>query len=288
MILTCDECHTRYIVPSQQIGDEGCRVRCTNCGNEWFQDFDIDDEDEDAESFAEQMARLNGDDDLEPIPESVKPLPEGSAVPAISGDEDDAKEKKPVIGKIMGLSAAACIFFLIIGLVFILSNPMVKLWPNTAVIYDMAGVDIPVKGEKLLFKGLEAKTESSEGMLNLKIKGSVINLETVETGVPFVQISLIEDNGNIADRWIIEDIGDTIEAEGEIQFEAVYPDVSRSVKEVKIELVPFHTSKANNEDTVPPSEDHHDAPATDAPAATDSHAEDHHEAETPHAPDAHH
>ncbi|MEC7028886.1 MAG: MJ0042-type zinc finger domain-containing protein [Pseudomonadota bacterium] len=290
MIITCDECHTRYVVPSQQIWEDGRRVRCTSCGNEWYQEPDFGDDENDLEedSFAEEMARLNLDDeDLEPIPESVKPLPEGSAVPAVSDGEDaeEGKKKSP-IGKVLGLSAAACVFLIIIGLIFIMSNPMVKIWPNTAVVYDMAGVDIPVKGENLLFKGLEAKTESENGILNLMIKGSVINLETEAAGVPFVQISLIEENGNIADRWIVEDLADTIEAEGEIKFEAVYPDVSRSVKEVKIELVPFHTDLSKVQEAEPAHEDaSHDAagshdevprpPQEQAPHEAEVHGDDH-------------
>lgn len=246
MIVTCDECDTRYVVPSASIGDDGRRVRCTNCGNEWYQEPNFDDEDngEDINSFSEELARLHDDEDLEPIPDAVKPLPEGSAVPALK-DRNAAQESEPnanFVGRITGFSAAAVVFLVIIGVILMLQNTLVKLWPNTAVIYDMAGKDIRVTGEKLLFKGVSAKAVQTEGYVNVNITGSLINLEKEESGVPYVQISLIEEGGSIADRWIIEDMSKSIGAEGEIAFEATYPDVDSSVKEVKIELVPFYTA----------------------------------------------
>ena len=37
MILECDECHSRYLVPDSAIGAEGRVVRCANCRHSWFQ-----------------------------------------------------------------------------------------------------------------------------------------------------------------------------------------------------------------------------------------------------------
>lgn len=38
MILTCEKCHTRYLLASHMLGYEGRKVRCTHCGHEWYQE----------------------------------------------------------------------------------------------------------------------------------------------------------------------------------------------------------------------------------------------------------
>lgn len=49
MILTCEKCHTRYLLASHMLGYEGRTVRCTHCGHEWYQEKTEDQEKETAD-----------------------------------------------------------------------------------------------------------------------------------------------------------------------------------------------------------------------------------------------
>ena len=38
MLLACSSCKSRYLVNSADLKPNGRTVRCASCGNEWFQD----------------------------------------------------------------------------------------------------------------------------------------------------------------------------------------------------------------------------------------------------------
>ena len=119
MIVTCDNCQTRYNLPLSEIRESGRRVRCTNCGHEWTQFRNPDEKrgEEEESDFIEVVMpdremvieAAVGGDDLEPIPDAVKP----------NHDSDDIRKMISPPMRMPGLSpaargyaAAACLFVL--------------------------------------------------------------------------------------------------------------------------------------------------------------------------------
>ena len=41
MIITCSSCNTKYSINKQSLGKKGKKVKCSNCGYEWYQKSDI-------------------------------------------------------------------------------------------------------------------------------------------------------------------------------------------------------------------------------------------------------
>ena len=41
MIITCSSCNTKYSINKQSLGKKGKKVKCSNCGYEWYQKLDI-------------------------------------------------------------------------------------------------------------------------------------------------------------------------------------------------------------------------------------------------------
>src|SRR5262245_2323242 len=67
MIVSCPSCSTRYIVDPKALGATGRMVRCANCKNTWMQ---------------APPADMPKPVDLDPPPDSVRPIPAGSNLPA--------------------------------------------------------------------------------------------------------------------------------------------------------------------------------------------------------------
>src|SRR5690606_23440139 len=110
------------------------------------------------------------------IPESVKPVPEGSSVPALPGGED--RPPMNFMPLVTGYGAAAAVLALVIGLAILLKDPLYRAWPATALFYDLAGVETPLPGEGLIIERLAARAMAGpHGADDLTIKGSIINLK---------------------------------------------------------------------------------------------------------------
>src|SRR5690606_22896527 len=124
MILICENCDTRFLLSASQLGPEGRRVRCSHCGHEWYQDPPED------ESFAEAMARV------EPIPDSVRPVPEGSSLPVMADNANAAEEEG---GAVTSYLAAAGVLVLLLAGAFFARDAIVKLWPASLAAYELVG-----------------------------------------------------------------------------------------------------------------------------------------------------
>lgn len=223
MILTCEECETRYLVPGHAIGPEGRKVRCTSCGHEWFV---APEEDEDFEE----------PEDIEPIPESVKPVPEGSELPVLR--EAGAGLREPEPGRWVGYASAAIVFAAILGLLLVLHKPIVKTFPVTMAFYDLIGMESRIGGASLLFENIRAYVHIAEGAApGLKVAGIILNLDRQETDLPPVQVSLITAGGEVVDSWLVNLPAGKIEGNGEMSFDSSYPNISRDVREVNVRFL---------------------------------------------------
>ncbi len=238
MILECVKCQARYLVSGRAIGPEGRRVRCTACGKEWFQEPEEKPEPKKAPVKEVEVREEEPPQEIEaePIPESVKPVPEGSALPIISLED----QEKAALNKARhaGYAAAACVFLATAAGFYFMHDTVVKLWPDTAALYERAGIKTGIEGEDLIFDGLKAVVDKSiDGAHVLTVDAKILNLGHTPSKVPPVQASLILENGEIVDTWLTELPVQTIEAEGEAVFKTVYPDVPENVSEVNVRFV---------------------------------------------------
>lgn len=207
MILICEKCHTRYLLPSHSLAPDGRLVRCSNCGHEWYQEYEEDEFVEDSE----------GDEGIEPIPESVKPIPEGSELPSVAVRDE---EKPFPAGSIL---ASVGVFAVLFAGLVAMKTPITNAWPQSGAFYQMIGMEPALPGAGLIFDGLNATSDNTEtGGLAINLKGNIVNLSDVVVEVPVVRFTLNDAAGEAADRWYLTPEQGSVEPHGEMEFLTIH------------------------------------------------------------------
>lgn len=241
MILTCPNCDMRYLVSAVSIGPEGRKVRCASCAHIWFQKPEVSDS-----GFAGSFQDILKEEmQAAPIPESVKPLPEGSNVPALPEDVPPSVGKTkfsfPALPSfrvgadaLSGYGAALGVCLILLAGMVMFRDHVVKAWPPSVMMFDMLGAHTALAGEGLIIDRLQAKTEKTETGDVLKINGSVINLTASEVKVPHLMATLKMKDGSPGEKWLIELPQSHMAGEGAIDFSSEYPGLPELAESVHL------------------------------------------------------
>lgn len=227
MILSCESCQTRYLLPPHLIGPEGRKVRCTMCGHEWFQ-----------EPEEEGNAPAPDAGPVEPIPEAVRPVPPGSEVPALvrQGAEESASPERKT--GVAGWLAGLVVFGLSFAALVVLRGPVASAWPASASLYEAMGYHIPVPGESLIFDRVKASTAYNEqGIEILNVEGRIINLQRAISPLPPVRVFLRGPGGEEGESWVVNIPEKEIAGESEISFHTSYPQIGEDVREATVRFM---------------------------------------------------
>jgi len=211
MILTCPKCASRFNLSAEILAPEGKRVKCSNCGETWFQLPDPD------ELIADiEMRDAEDIPPLEDIPDAVKPIPEGSSVPALSDGEPE-QTKEPDDIKIIILSALLIFLLLAMPLVAFKSKIM-NAWPESIAFYSVLGMAGDLPGEGVVFDQMQAKLNGDMFVLT----GQVINLTSQDSALPLIEVALKDPDGNAVSHHYIRMPKETLAAEETLPIKAEY------------------------------------------------------------------
>ena len=148
MILICKNCQARYLVPAHALGQEGRRVRCGACNHEWFQQT------EEEETFGDPDL---SERELEPIPESVRPIPERESTLSLLKPQKKAAMPADQKARLIGYVAAACIILALLGGSIPIRARVAAIGlPPATGFYMMLGLQTPATGEGLVFDHIKA------------------------------------------------------------------------------------------------------------------------------------
>ena len=282
MMLVCPACDSRYMVGDDAIPAQGRKVRCANCGHEWFQEGQGGDSAEDFPNLADMPelnspeiedevtlpALSNEEDDISISGDAEEDIPltpqsdgldaapfedEGEAIPeavkpipdnVINRQDSPRPDKKDVSAKLAGYGAAAGIFLCMIGLMIALKGPNFSAFPASALLYNLFGLELTMPGQGIVIEKLAARVEGG----NMIVTGRIINLKDKDQDVPLLLAVLKTESGEDLESWVIDPPFQVLTGEESFDFEAVYPQVPENAVSVNVQFAPFMERKAQVQD----------------------------------------
>ncbi len=260
MFLTCKECETKYRLDAAALGG-GRMVRCSECGNIWFQDPP---EDDDLPRQAEpeiEVPKPEEDDDLlrqigigvdetpsddaeEPprnfrealqeasgsIPDVVKPVP-GLAPPVM--------EYRPMgmaAGQ-LGVFVFLLFTFATLIFLFLLRAPLVNHFPAMASLYKVMGIHIKAPGEGLRLTEMQAENQVDGESRSLAITARLTNISENNMDYPKMHVSLKSAYGRVLQEWDYVPEKTEVLASGEaLPVELEFKDMHKDGSKVELKV----------------------------------------------------
>lgn len=235
MIITCEKCNARYLLASLLLGAAGRKVRCGVCGHTWFQppaDEMYAPEAADDADHRPSFQAIMEEEHMEPIPEGVKPIPEGSSVPALTPGVKGVKIDRAAVN---GLLAAAAVVLLLAGGMVAARGAVVQAWTPAALLFEKLGLPVMVQGEGLIFDQVSAKAATApDGSTRLVVQGNIINLYARQSALPPIRATLRKSESEPGDSWIVAmDRGD-VGPEESIPFQTSFDNLPGEMTEVNL------------------------------------------------------
>jgi len=235
MHIVCPHCTTSYAIKLETLGEAGRTVRCSRCKEVWLARPEDAVEPVAAESVMAEASRSAAAREADLATQWSEAAAEETPVvdrPSIAGDfpgtgntadwaamaGDDADgvavpRKAGWFGGLFGRKAAhhsrgrsianltttaAAMGALVVAL-FVWRADVVRLLPQTAAFYKLAGLDVNLRG--LLFKDVKVTTETIEGKPVLVIEGVIVGESKKTVDLPRLRFSVRDAQGAEIYAW---------------------------------------------------------------------------------------
>jgi predicted Zn finger-like uncharacterized protein len=165
MILTCPSCSTHYFADDSTIGESGRTVKCAACGHSWV----------------------------------VAPKTAGSAKPNAAAHEvyrERMREQRRARSRLAAVGSWLVTGTLFAGATtaaFVFRNDVVKVWPQSAAVYKLAGLQVNRFG--LDFADIERARTFNDTIPIVTVTGRAVNVARTAVETPGVRIELRDEAG---------------------------------------------------------------------------------------------
>ena len=221
MIISCPKCFTRYKVPEASLGAMGRVVKCKNCGHKWHQNAPQQQTPQNPQQESVQggqnfegqasQKRFEQHQPAEKAPVAPLPqqhqdeqLPQAQGLPALH--TSGGKKTLPLW---VGMAMGAGLTLGVLGAGFVLKDPLTKAMPAMAKILNAESPTERLATEQADTQGLVVENVQRDileegGFTTYVISGEVVNTNMKNARVPNLEVSLLDERGNLIDQWRVQ------------------------------------------------------------------------------------
>lgn len=247
MILTCPACSTRYRTDPDNFRPEGRRVRCSACGDVWFQTPPPEPEDilepESPTPLLAAPTASGRDSNL-----AARMARAGVRPAAASWDERTGTAfatashaagfrpglHRPIVRRVMpsrwrgaiGWLVLAAIIMVPVGGALIFRTDIVNAWPKAARVYSALG--IPVTDSGLLIHA-DYSAVLRDGKRLIEVRGEIENQGQLSKPVPPLQLALYDTNERELYRWVVPVNSAPLDPRSRRAFRTTFPAPGKDV-----------------------------------------------------------
>ena len=219
MIITCKSCSTKYSINKNALGENGKKVKCSNCGYEWYQKLDI-------------IKKKTPKKSLE---NKQKPRNDIKNIDVTDYFSSEAKKKKKYR-----------FLYLLIPIILILFIYLNKKYFNYEIKnYFLKFIETEfLKNNQnkdsfdLVFNQIEKEIsilDNNERII--KIFGKISNTSNTENyKIPKLQATLIDNKNNIITTWFFNTEQENLGPQESLNFNTSYIHNEQDIADIKIEF----------------------------------------------------
>lgn len=238
MILTCPQCQAQYKLDPAMLGAAGRDVRCVTCRHMWFQlpDTAVSEaaqkpaetaaapmQETAAQSITDALNSILEKDDaafdevLSTVAKGAKTAKEPPAS-VMPHDKTPIKEKSMIRQDAAALAVlthnplgmGAQLFgglvfllccFLTLAVIFVGKGPIVRHWPQMALLYKTIGFEVKAPGEGLRLSEVTAEKRIDDHSKTLVVEGKMTNMTEHDIAYPALHVILKNDRNAITKTW---------------------------------------------------------------------------------------
>lgn len=259
MFLTCQQCEVQYRLDPSMLGVGGRMVRCTACGNIWFQPPE-----QKEEPRKPKTQPPAGDDLLQQIgigaeqPPAQKPsvekppeivfadvLQQQQSIPDVVKPASRPFQIPVMEYRPMGMGANqfgifAFLFFTFATMIFLFAVrvPMVNTFPVMSSLYKAIGFTVRAPGEGLRLSEMTAENRVDEGKKRLAVEAKLTNISEKDMEYPALLVSLKGPYGRVLQDWDFKTKDKKILRSGDtVPLKLEFRDADPAGKTVEIKVV---------------------------------------------------
>lgn len=264
MILICPNCNSHFKTSLAAFGREGRNVKCSACGEVWWQEPSLDD-----------VAKLIVEEDIAAV-EKVEPEKqddlEVSSQPEITAEDfaQNAQERRQEFerqeGRSLAKRVAAALFLIVFVYLLAAHASIMKAHMGMQGFYKIFGLHMKVPDNlTLMFEGVQAEKVGDE----ILVSGRIVNLSSENWALPLIEVSVFKPgytpDGQAHDEvlatWVETPPQPELESEMETPFSykrvlSLSSEPSESSKEVYMARVRFVVSPLEESDEAEAEQSH--------------------------------